>query len=404
MFEVDDTGVHWRTDMESGFSLGLSATEIRKERTGIHAVVTIYQDRYSVDYDTFNVGRREDRTRLANAAQKRMGDALIEAKKLGYLVDDFCREIWPKWCTRFAPELVTPDLSEIQPVAFLLEPYVVQGGGTIAFAAPGMGKSYLAMLMAQSINQGCSAFWPVTQSCVLYVNLERSKISMKRRLALVNAALGLDGETPLQMLNARGRTLSGVAETLGGSFDVLFVDSLSRAGQGSLIDDERMNATMDRLNLVAETWVLIAHAPRGDQTHAFGSVMQDAAADLMLQILAQRKEDGTLGVGIQGTKSNDTALPPLTIYAMGFDKYGMSSFRLATAAEFPEIESGRKMGISDQLFQHVLNAGAMDAGAAAAAIGFPRNKISSIFTHDKRFSRTGKDGRKVLYGVEDSIH
>ena len=185
---------------------------------------------------------------------------------------------------------------------------------------------------------------------------------------------------------------------------MLFVDSLSRAGQGSLIDDERMNATMDRLNLVAETWVLIAHAPRGDQTHAFGSVMQDAAADLMLQILAQRKEDGTLGVGIQGTKSNDTALPPLTIYAMGFDKYGMSSFRLATAAEFPEIESGRKMGISDQLFQHVLNAGAMDAGAAAAAIGFPRNKISSIFTHDKRFSRTGKDGRKVLYGVEDSIH
>lgn len=401
---VDDTGIRWEHGMESGFTLAFTATEIRRERTGTHAVVSIFQDLHSVGYDTFNTGRDKDRGHLANAAHSRMGDGLIDKKRLAYMLDDFCLQIWPKWSQRFRPEELAPDPDHIEPVRFMLEPYIIEAGGTIMFAAPGSGKSYLALLMAQSINAGIGEVWPVSHRRALYVNLERSRQSMERRLALVNQLLGLPLETPLRMLNARGRTLSSVAETIGDEFDVLFLDSLSRSGAGSLSADDRMNETMDKLNVLADTWFLVAHAPRQDATHVFGSIMQDAAADLMVRVTSQEKEDGTLGVGLQAIKGNDVRKRPMSVYAMTFDDYGLNDFREALEGEFPDVESEKKMGIGDQLYYHLVNVGDMDAGAAAKELGLQRNKVSSIFANDERFTRTGTDGRKVLYGVIDRHH
>ena len=44
-------------------TLRLEATNIRRERTGIHARICIYSGAH-ITYDVFNVDRREDRLRL----------------------------------------------------------------------------------------------------------------------------------------------------------------------------------------------------------------------------------------------------------------------------------------------------------------------------------------------------
>ena len=112
-------------------------------------------------------------------------------------------EVVPNFVDRFVDELFTttqhwtthqilirgglPDI----PVDLMLGNYIIKGGGTILFAPPGRGKSWIGLLMACSVDSGVSDVWdvPTARKC-LFVNLERSAESVQRRLGLVNTAMG----------------------------------------------------------------------------------------------------------------------------------------------------------------------------------------------------------------------
>lgn len=373
--------------------IGFRATNVRKQRTGVHARIDVLSGPHLLAYDTFNIERHGERVRLANAA----ASADCPQNMMRMHMDDFCASVWPVWVAQFAPVEMTPNVDNLKVVQYLLKPYIVEGAGTILFAPPGAGKSYLALLMAQSINTGTSCIWRSEKRRVLYLNLERSALSLERRLILVNGALGLPPETSMLMSNARGKTLAHVAESLGGGFDLVVLDSLSRSGAGSMIDDEVANSIMDTVNGLAPSWLVIAHTPRSDNSHTFGSQMFDGAADLTLSLKSARDANDVLGVMVEGHKANDVPIPKPMTYAMSFDEYGLNGFRTAMASEFPQLldESEDR---TETIREYLLSVGEASAGDVADATGISASASHRILKDGKEWDRR-RDGKQFLYSM-----
>ena len=385
-------------DVEIGAAvLGFRAVNIRKQRTGIHARIDVLSGPHLLGYDTFNIERDRDRAHLANGCST----ADVPSDLLRIHMDDFCAQVWPTWVAQFAPDEIRPSLENLQEVQYLLRPYVVDGAGTILFAPPGQGKSYFALLMAQSINHGVSTIWRVQQRRVLYLNLERSALSLERRLLLVNQVLALPPETPMLMSNARGKTLAHVTESLGGGFDMVVLDSLSRSGAGSMIDDEVANSIMDTVNGLAPTWLVIAHTPRADSSHTFGSQMFDGAADLTLSLKSVRNADDVMGVQVKGHKSNDVPVPKPATYAMSFDEYGLSEFRTALASEFPGLVEDGDMDRMEVIREYLLEVGEATIAEVTAHLGVGRSTAQRDL-NSGHFVGGRRDGKRILYSVKAS--
>ena len=179
--------------------------------------------------------------------------------------------------------------------------------------------------------------------------------------------------------------------------EVLFLDSISRSGQGSLLDDRAVNQTIDILNNLAKTYLAIGHTPRGDESHLFGSVMFEAGADLVVRLATEYTENG-LGIGLKVEKSNDTPKPPMQQLALEFDRFGLSGVRAAQRGEFEELASGSQSKLQ-QLIDFVLAEGKSTLANATKATGIPKTTVSRLFDTSGKFVRFG-EGQNIEFGVK----
>jgi hypothetical protein len=209
----------------------------------------------------------------------------------------------------------------------------------------------------------------------------------------------------MAFMNVRGRSLSDIYDVaehtvkqLG--IEVVFLDSISRMGGGSLVDDEAVNRVMDQLNALVPTWVALAHSPRADATHVFGSQMFDAAADVAIQLRGHTVGQGqTTAVALDVTKRNDMPQPGLKILAYEWTDKGLTRVRHAREHEFPELETGRTISLEQQVLDWLLLRGKGTATEIADETGLNRGKISSLLSHNSHFVHVGRDGAKIFYGV-----
>lgn len=385
----------------------------RPERTGFHARVDIEANGRTLAFDTFNVERDGERTKLANSAYAKLigGRPSRERPELaGYPlvfmqddIDQFCDGLRDVYIEDTAAERMDGALERIE-LDFILRPYLMRRGGTICFAPPGHGKSYVLWTMAVCIDAGLSEFWPVQQTRVLVINLERSRDTVQQRLGNINEVLGFDRNRPLDVINARGKTLQDVALTAQRHVDrmgvgCIMLDSLSRAGSGNLNDNDIVNAYCNTLNSFGVAWFALGHSPRGDASHLFGSQMFDAAADLMVRLTAQEKLQGPLGIALDLDKRNDIGKQPMWVGAFEFDGKGLTHIRTARPGEFHELETGEKMGMEDRVALRMARMGAMSATQLADDLGYTRQSISELIANNDRFTFVRKEGRNVLYGL-----
>lgn len=389
----------------------LQASNLRRQSTGLHATITLtlyHRDvQHDLDDDTFNIKRREDRQRLAFAAHRYLESLAVpscEKESLKHGLDVFCRRLEDEWLKQFTP--VLSEGKPASPLEFWLKPYIPKYSGVVLFAPPGRGKSFTGQIWAQCIHYDMPLIWPVNQARVLFINLERSRDSVERRLGQVNRALNLNEDAPIWMQHARGKTLEVVysaAKRLIDSegIELVFVDSMSRSGIGNLNDNDVANSIMDMMNSLCPSWVLLAHTPRNDETHSFGSIMTDAAADVTIQLLTQEKES-SLGIGFQIDKRNDMPKQPLQIIALDFDALGLADVRRASPHEFTQIEAGQKKDLGDEIYNYLLDSGKESATTIARSLGKEgdRANISRILSVDPRFVNLGRDGHSVLYGAK----
>ncbi len=410
-YDVDGDGLAWERPLEGALRLRLCAHELRKERTGVHARLDVAMNGRSLAWGVLNVDKDEDRVRFSNSAWGQVNGhaGTFDKPELKRCVDGFCKGLWEASVGTLEGGPVA-GTAEPTPVRFALAPYLVEGGGTIVFAHPGRGKSFLTGLMAVTLDAGpevpaARRLWQVRQQRVLFINLERGLLSVQNRLGNINAALGLPRTRPLVMMNQRGRSLADIADAARRTirkYDVqtVVLDSISRAGIGDLTDNQPVNRIIDVLNGLAPTWLAIAHAPRGSDEHIFGGIHFDAGADVVVRVLAEQEEGGPLGIGLQVTKENDIGKQPLQILALEFNgPLGLCGVRTANKGEFPEVEKGKPTSMKRAAIDYLLGVGDATATQVAEATAFNRSNVSTMLGTDAAFVRTRKVGREQFYGV-----
>lgn len=404
-YQQEDEAIVWKKNIK-GQWLVFKAEFIHQERTGIHARISIEIDYQPLAWSSFNIERSEDRTRLANQASANLKVEGYSKEDMRRDLDIFCIGLWDFKLSTFVPELMRGDETQEPPV-FYLHPYIIEGGGSILFSPPGKGKSSSALLMAQSVNCGVSKFWQVTKVPVLYINLERSGQSIKRRLANTNLVLGLPADQSLLILNARGKSLADVAPIIRKSvkangIKLIILDSISRAGLGDLTENRPANSIIDTLSGLCETWLALGHTPRATDEHLYGSVMVEAGADIIIQLRSQTIEN-KLGVGFEITKSNDLPQFGQKILAFEFEEWRLKNVRKANAYEFPEIEGKTKTTMLESIIDFITNQDSGDATTTEVEkeLGYNRVNISKLLNNSGKFIKTRKVGKSQYFGVKE---
>jgi hypothetical protein len=251
----------------------------------------------------------------------------------------------------------------------------------------------------------------VKQTKVLIINLERAKESVQRRLTMVNKILGLPATRKILILNARGKTLADVYAACRKAiqkYNVGFImlDSISRAGVGDLTENTSGNRVIDQLNSLCPSWLAIGHTPRNSEGHLYGSIMMDAGADICVQLNSQTLDDGTLGIGWELTKQNDTGRKGQQILAFEFNEYGLSNIRKPKPFEFPEIEGKGHQSMEQVIIDFIQDQETADATATdiEKATGLNRANVSLFLNRSGKFQKTrvGYKGAQY-YGIKSNI-
>lgn len=388
-------------------TIGFRAERVREERTGVHARVSILVNDVPLATDHFNVERDAERLRLCNSAHKHFDPILAKAlppNHLKFTFDRFCGGIWEVSLGVYAPEMLTGAV-ERQAPEMVIDPYVISGGGTILFAPPGRGKSFIALLMAVSVDADVGMLFSVRDGPVLVIQIERSRASQQRRLGDINAALGLDRERPMAFLNARGQSLATVITSADRHVkergtQLVVLDSISRSGFGDLNENRPANQIVDALNRLAPSWLAIAHTPRSDDSHVFGSMHFEAGADIMMQLVSQAA-DNRLGIGLEVMQANDIRPAPLALYGLSFDEKGLTGAWKASQQEFPELAARKKVRPLEAVREYLLEVGKADAQTIGEAVGMPRAEVSRMLNSAPGIGSEWDARRKMFFVLQE---
>lgn len=412
-----------------GVLLVLRAEQIQKQRTGVHAKVTVAlakdenaKSAPPVTGDFINLDKEAQRadfvTTLYGAPRSSKVAKFSEEFRKAYPREKFERDfyyfaenLYPEFMGSVKAGLVHGD-SEKTVIPMLIDDLVLVEGGTVIYAPPKSAKSYLTLLMAVSVDAGVSRFFNVRQVPVLFINLERGERSLARRLGLVNRVLGLESDRPLLMVNERGKRLSDVYDAAARLIEkegvkLVFLDSLTRGGFGDLNGNEQANTAMDYMNRLCPAWVAIAHTPRQDDSHIFGSQMFDSAMDVGINVRREKKADGTVGLGLVVKETNDTGSPPMRVLAFEFDQHGLSNVRESDTHEFDKLEgdddsrSSTPRTNAQLIYDQIVAFGPASASQLQDDLKINVGTISKLAKEMVVEGKltTGKQGRSILYSL-----
>ena len=273
------------------------------------------------------------------------------------------------------------------------QPMIMQEATTILFGKRGAGKSVTAMACAVSTQHGISNLWnPIETANVLYINIERGEKSMARRIARVNTALGLSAYEPLLMVNARGKSLEHIYDAARRSMrvnevQIVFFDSISRAGAGDLNENQPANQVMDMLSALAPTWLAVAHMTEqeGGKSKVFGSQMYENAADVVMKLTGD-PQGNQLGVGMEIVKGNDTALGQNQYLKYEFNGTGLAAITPSSLSDFPDLAS--KASLLEGI-RSVLSNRPESVNDIAAELNETTKKVTATLRSSSSFIRSG---------------
>ena len=406
-YERDNQGrICQRYMLITNNEVSFTADDVRKERTGSHACIYILMNGISLAWGQLNYERDEDRVRIANSSYSHLEEidrgawTKTDHKKA---LDEFCRGLWAEHISQDIGEDMEGD-PDLGPPTLLCSNYIIEGGGTILYAPPGRGKSYTALIMARCVDSGLNGLWTTQRRKVLFVNLERSRESMQRRLTKINLALGLPAREPLTFVNARGKSLADVADAVEATIkakgcELLFLDSISRAGAGSLVEDTAANRIIDLLNGLARSWFALGHTPRNDDAHLYGSQMFDAGEDIGIRLSAKTAIDRT-AIGLKVTKANDIPLGGIFVFELHWDVDGLVAITQGESGNYPDLVATEKLSPFDACKEYLLLVGEADAATIGKETGIDRSNVSRYLNASAEIQKHTVQNGRVLFSIK----
>ena len=377
-----------------------------------HATLVIELDGRVLAWGDIAVARDDQRIQMIKSAFEQLDQGVVYHLSeicLKRKLDEFCRTIHLSRRHPVQAEPMSGD-PEKESARHVLTPFIPEAGGAFLYGPPESGKSWIALVCAVSIDAGASRLWAVHRTRTLFVNLERSANSIAGRLAGVNRVLGLPVDRGLFCLNARGHDLASVTGALQSAIregvGCVVLDSVSRAGYGDLTTDETANQIVNALNQLGVPWLAVAHTPRADSSHIFGSVHFEAGADVMVRLESELSPGGTRGIRLEITKANDFARPPAQVLALEFDpEAGLERVRPASSGEFPTLGRTLRFPRLHEIRSHLLDRGKATTTGIANALNMDASNVSKhLRQHPDIFVETERSGREVYYSVLGSTN
>ena len=132
------------------------AENVRYERTGLHAKISIVHNQTYLDYDVFNVERSEDRRRLVSSAQKQFGKtngAHYSPERMKADLDRFCLGLETEWQNRIPMTTITAGIDDVPPTPppFLAYPLLLENQPNLLFGERSSAKSLTAALLVTTV-------------------------------------------------------------------------------------------------------------------------------------------------------------------------------------------------------------------------------------------------------------
>ena len=396
-------GVVGRRLLSTLHRVRINIDEVRRERTGVHGRIVFYINEQHCGFDNINLEKGDQRGRFCRDVYKNFDEVVAGQYGQRAIIHDvgiLCQAVINWESDHLTVEYVDPD-EFATPLSFPIHPFVLDNAGSILFAPPGTGKSYVALIMAMCIANGLTSPFNASRRPVIYVNLERPKNTFLMRDHAVRRALGITGISNVGYMHARGMALKAIIRklekiTADHPDTVIIMDSISRTGLGSLLDDATANQFTDSMNALNRTWVGIGHTPRGDDKHVFGSVHFTAGCDIETRLVATETGSVT-NLLLETVKAND----------------GRRNYKKALSLEFGEPQEGligiREIDFNDPELIAQSTDVTMKIANTIEALGgkaTPNQIADELAMHASNVTRTLKtpNGKFVLVTTEGRNH
>lgn len=341
----------------------LHAEDIRQQRTGIHAQLTVAIDSSIIAWDLINVEKDAQRRTLA-------GHAFGEAKQRKLLPGDysratlehelmlFARGLWAAWIGDISGEDVEGDKEPSAP-PWAVPGLVLDGATAIWAGDAGANKSTLLRLVAQSLRYGVNDVIPVrNQAMVVWVNAEEPPAEHSRQVGNINQALGLDRDSDMFTLDARSLSITDLAPRIEqavkySAAEHVFIDSLSRMARGMNLN-ENATATLliDSLAGLPTSVTWIGHTGHEYRERLAGSKHFENAARLMVLVKSRQSADGvspelTRGVRATVYKANGAVMTEPMFWTLDYHRdYGLMKVKMADRDDWPLLHCDAANGES----------------------------------------------------------
>ncbi len=173
------------------------------------------------------------------------------------------------------PRLITAQeiLDMPDNMLWLVDDLIPQGGVAMIVGSPGVGKTWMALLLSKSVSEGESFLGrKTTKAPVAYIDLESSRAMLKKRIEgiqpmAVKFMPGWDMDRPFRLSQSS-------IEVLAKEGYVIIIDCLVRAHGAEENSAKEMSVVMNRLRYLANlggTIILLHHQGKGDENEYRGS-------------------------------------------------------------------------------------------------------------------------------------
>ena len=404
----------------------LMAENIRDQQTGVHAHVTVgYGDpqdgRFDlIDDDTFNLGRRPDRTSFANAVAEGLtmrhnGESSEEAQLAHWKTPvgkvfqmtvrewmrDFCGDVWTRHVAHFRSQWRVGTI-EPRPPRWFMRPWALQDASMILFGREGGGKSTIMYIWALMVQHGVETVLgsPVESMPVLWVNLERPVDQVDDLMGNIAGAMGLPRDSGIERIDARGHSLRDIAPAIQEFVErhegrcLVVVDSVSRAVSGDLIANDVANAFANQMNAFGCPWWAIAHMakdPEGKRKERsiFGAGAFAWAADVTVELSFEDRGLYQKVVTLQTGKVANAPRSGLRTFVLDFEKdRGLVGFDTLARDQAGDVGKSDRQDLVDRIYFHLARHGKQTYKQLSMATQVTDRQLRKVMKDDRRFGRT----------------